>query len=184
VSSDVRLLARELERLHPNPWHDLSRLEWADAVERLAASFDGLEPDGEPVELMRLTALPGDRDGHTGLDPLADHRHPLHVLPLQPYDFTDGLYVVDSLADMALVGKRLAGIGNVPVELAVEAVRPLVARDNEWTLRARLAEAVLVREVLGGLGLAAAGRHQIAFWPFWQTCGPVVRWMRNGFSRE
>jgi hypothetical protein len=41
VGSDVRLLARELERLHPNPWHDLSPLEWADAVERLAAGFDG-----------------------------------------------------------------------------------------------------------------------------------------------
>jgi Peptidase family S41 len=163
VGNDVRLLARELERLHPNPWHDLSPLEWADAVERLAASFDGLEPDGQLVELMRLTALLGDRDGHTGLDPFADHRHPLHLVPLQLYDFAGGLYVVDSLADTALVGKRLAGIGHIPVELVVEAVRPLVGRDNDWTLRARLVEAVLVCEVLGGLGLAAAGRLQVAF---------------------
>jgi hypothetical protein len=135
VGNDVRLLARELERLHPNPWHDLSPLEWADAVERLAASFDGLEPDGQLVELMRLTALLGDRDGHTGLDPFADHRHPLHLVPLQLYDFAGGLYVVDSLADTALVGKRLAGIGHVPVELVVEAVRPLVGHDTGRSCR-------------------------------------------------
>ena len=50
------------------------------------------------VGLMRIAALPGVRNGHTGLFPLdAQHRRSLHFYPLRVYDFADGLFVVDEV---------------------------------------------------------------------------------------
>jgi hypothetical protein len=164
VSGDVLVFARELERLHPNLFHDLRPDDWKAAVDGLAARIDGLHPDEQLVELMRLAALPGVRDGHTGIYPLLPHRRPLHLLPVQLYDFEDGLHVVASPDEPRLVGTRLTAIGGVPTERVAACVSPLIGRDNEWTLRARLPEFVLVTEVLHGLGLVpGAGPQRLAF---------------------
>jgi hypothetical protein len=164
VSADVRLLAAELERTHPNLFHDLSRQEWQRAVERLATSIDTLGDDERLIELMRVAALPGVRDGHTGLYPLLPHRRRLHLLPIQLYDFRDGLHVVASPRDRRLVGKRVVAIGGVPVERVVAEVSPLIGRDNDWSRRARVPEFVLVTEVLHGLGLVFdAGSQRLSF---------------------
>ncbi|HYO60471.1 MAG TPA: hypothetical protein VEU29_01070 [Actinomycetota bacterium] len=105
---------------------------------------------------MRLAALPGRTsggDGHSGIFPFDDHERDLHLLPLRLYEFPDGLYVVDAPEDPDLVGARLLAIEGTPVEDVVERVEPLVPRDNEMTLRARLPQFLVVAEVLNGLGV-------------------------------
>ena len=72
-ASDVRLLADELERIHPNPYHAVSQDEFRRQVDELAARADGLERDELIVGLMRLMGLLGERDGHSGLYTLHTH---------------------------------------------------------------------------------------------------------------
>jgi antitoxin component of MazEF toxin-antitoxin module len=51
----------------------------------------------------------------------------------------------------------LTAIAGTPVERVVALVRPLVPRDNEWSLRARLPAYAVGAEVLQGLGLTQGG---------------------------
>jgi pimeloyl-ACP methyl ester carboxylesterase len=67
AESDVRLLERELERIHPNPFHATSRENFRRHFDQLAARAASLERDQLIVELMRTMALLGERDGHSGL---------------------------------------------------------------------------------------------------------------------
>jgi hypothetical protein len=156
AQDDVRALAAEMERVHPDLFHTTPRAEFRRAVDELVAHIPTLDRDSALVEIMRLAALPGPRDGHTGLFPLhPDHARPLHLYPLRLWSFPDGLYVVAAPGREDLVGSRLVGIDRTPVVELVEKVRPLVSRDNDTNLLVRLPEYVVTAEVLHGLGVTA-----------------------------
>ena len=112
---------------------------------------------------MRLAALPGPRDGHTGIFPFDFHARPLHLYPLRVYDFADGLHVVGSLVAADLTGRRLTAIEGRPVGEVVELVRPLVPHDNESSLRGRLPSYLVTAEVLRGLGVTRRDAATFAF---------------------
>ena len=188
-ASDVRLLADELERIHPNPYHAVSRDEFRRQVDELAARADGLERDELIVGLMRLMGLLGERDGHSGLYTLHTHPQPMHLYPVRVYWFSDGLTVVGGRN--VELGSKLVAIGGVPIDDVVARVRPLITRDNEWSFRERAPYYLVCAEVLHGLGLAptftfetpqgrrdvapapiAAGQYAAEFPYFWQAPAP------------
>ena len=149
AESDVRLFATELERIHPNPYHATSREEYARRVDELATRADSLDREQLVVELMRLLALLGERDGHSGIYTLHNHPRPMHLYPLRTYWFSDGLAVVDGDEP----GAKLVAIGGVPIDEVVARVRPLITRDNEWSFRERVPYYLVCAEVLRGLGI-------------------------------
>jgi hypothetical protein len=154
AAQDVRVLLEHVEAVHPNPWHAVTRSQFERAAARLELRVAGLSPDEQLVGLMRLTALLETGDGHSGIFPLdATHDRALHLYPVRLYDFSDGLFVVDSIGHPALVGARIIRIAGRPVAEVAAAVLPLVPADNEWSRRARLAQYMVVGEVLHGLGL-------------------------------
>ena len=84
---------------------------------------------------MRTIALLGARNGHTAIHPFGEHRCTLHAVPLWLYEFDDGVFVVD--ADQSdLVGTELIAVEGVDIDSVLAAVTPLIAYDNEWTIRA------------------------------------------------
>jgi hypothetical protein len=121
-------------------------------LDRLRRRADALTPSQWLTELMRVTAT-RDRDGHTGVFPLAQPQ--LAVWPVQLYRFADGWRVAAAQAPYAdLVGGRVSHVGGLPVEDAVRAVTPLVPHDNPATVVARAPQYLVVPDVLDGLGLA------------------------------
>jgi Peptidase family S41 len=163
AAADVDALVAHVERVHPDPWHDVSRATFAAAAARLKERLPELGPDETLVELMRLVAQLGARDGHSGIFPLdPQHRRPLHLYPLRLFAFDDGLRVVGG--DASLVGLRLLAIGGTPAERALAALRPVVPADNEWSRLAREAQWLVVAEVLHGLGVTeSAGAAAFTF---------------------
>lgn len=157
AEADVRLFAAELERIHPNPYHATPRDEYARRVDELAARADSLNRDQLVVELMRLLALLGERDGHSGIYTLHTHPQPLHLYPLRTYWFSDGLFVVGGDEP----GAKLVAIDGVPIADIVARVRPLITRDNEWSFRERVPYYLVCAEVLRGLGIATG--EQVTF---------------------
>jgi hypothetical protein len=154
AAADISLLTERVEAVHPDPWHAVSRAEFRSAARRLQERIGTLDADERLVELMRLTALLGERDGHSGIFPLDDaHDRPLHLYPIRLYEFSDGFFVVDAIGRPDLVGARLLRIGGRPVDELARAVAPLVPADNDSSRRARTPQYLVVAEVLRGLGL-------------------------------
>jgi hypothetical protein len=152
ASGDIRDLVAELERQHPNPYHHVSREDFRGAADALAARAPTLRRDQLIVGLMRLMAMLGNRDGHSGVHPLSPGQS-LRAFPLRLYRFPEGFYVARA-SEPSLVGSRVAAIGGVPMDEVEARVRPLITRDNDWTVLDRLPFFVVVAEVLGGLDIA------------------------------
>jgi len=151
---DVRLAAQHLREDHPNLFHDLAPARFDAAVDELADKADSLDDDELLVGLMRLAALPGVRDGHTGIFPLDPGTHrELHAYPIRMYSFSDGVYVVGQAGGSDLLRARLIAVNDRPLAEVLTAVRPLVPHDNESSLQLRVTTFLNTAEVLHGLHL-------------------------------
>jgi len=104
------------------------------------------------VELMRMLALLGPRNGHCVIFPLDDDLAARRAYPMRLSEFEDGIFVVGS-ARHDLVGSEVVGIGGSDIGDIIDAVTPLVAHDNEWTIRARRPHFLVDACVLRGLGV-------------------------------
>jgi peptidase S41-like protein len=151
---DVELLIQELERIHPNPYHAVSRAEMHAAASQLISRLAELDDNQMLVELMRLVARLGERDGHAGVSFFSNaHRGPAHLYPFYAYSFSDGIFVVAAVNRRSLVGARLVAVGGRPVEDVVRLLEPLMTRDNAMSLKAGLPTMLAAAEVLHGLGV-------------------------------
>ena len=151
---DVRLAAQHLREDHPNLFHDLAPARFDAAVDELADKADSLDDDELLVGLMRLAALPGVRDGHTGIFPLDPGTHrELHAYPIRMYSFSDGVYVVGQAGGSDLLRARLVAVNDRPLAEVLTAVRPLVPHDNDSSLQLRVTTYLNTAEVLHGLHL-------------------------------
>ncbi len=151
ISLDASDLANAIEAHHPDPFQAVSRT----ILRREAARVDALGLHDRSlliVELMRMLALLGPRNGHSVIFPLDDHPTARRAYPLWLSEFEDGIFVVGS-ARHDLVGAELVGIGGSDVGDILPAVTPLVAHDNEWTIRARRPAFLVDAFVLRGLGV-------------------------------
>ncbi len=153
-AEDVRLLSQMIQTIHPEPFRSVTRARFRAEVNAAAQRAAGLEPNQRVVDLLRIVALLGVRNGHTGAFPLdPGHARELHPYPLRLYDFSDGLFVVDESGSLGLVGSRLVAVEGRPIGEVLARVRPLVPRDNSSHLRGLAPHYLLVSEILDGLGL-------------------------------
>jgi hypothetical protein len=152
---DVRQLASEMEEIHPDLFATVSKARFRAVVDDLAARANGLSENELLVGLMRVAALPGNRNGHGGIFPGdPQHRRTMHLYPIRLYDFDDGTFVVDDDAGGKLIGSRPVAINGRPYGEVAALVRPLVPHDNASNLRGLLPHFLLSAEVLDGLGVA------------------------------
>jgi hypothetical protein len=165
AAEDVRHLGESLETMHPEPFRSVSRQRFRARLNDVAQRAPSLQPNELLVELMRIVALLGPRNGHTGIFPLdPGHGRELHLFPLRLYDFADGLFVVDESGSRGLVGARLVAVAGTPIAEVLVKVRPLVPRDNTSNLRGLAPHYLLVAEVLDGLGvLEGVGPAELTF---------------------
>lgn len=153
LAQDVRDLGAAIEQIHPDPFRSVSRQRFDAEVNALAGRASSIPRDELLVGVLRVVALLGPRNGHTGLFPGdPSHARELHLYPLRLYAFADGLYVVDAV-DRSLVGNELLAIAGIPVAQVLERVEPLVPRDNDSNLRGLAPHFLLTAEVLDGLGI-------------------------------
>jgi hypothetical protein len=164
LPADVRELGRSIESIHPAPFRSIPRERFRTEVNALAVRAPTISRNELLVGVLRLIALLGPRNGHTGLFPGdSAHTRPLHLFPVRLYHFADGVYVVDS-EDESLVRNRLVAIDGTPVERALELVGPLTPQDNASNVRGMAPHYLLTAEVLDGLGIIdGTGRADFTF---------------------
>jgi hypothetical protein len=150
---DLEVLATELPRIHPHPFHAVAEADWRAATASLAAEIPRLKPNQVAVGLMRLVAMIG--EGHTTLNPLYRPELGFHYLPIRPYLFSDGLYVrAADRAHAALVGAKIVQVGTLPAEQAFRALSAIVAHDNDSGASSAVPLFLAIPEVLNGAGIA------------------------------
>ena len=161
TASDVELYLTELERIHPSPYHAVSKADYRAAADRLIASLPELDDDELMVELLRLVALLGERDGHANMNPLSDHRRVLHLYPLATYEFADGVYVVAAPGRPQLVGRKLVAIDGKPIADVLRLLDPLVTYDNALSRAAHRSPYLVSAEILHGLGITTTAARAV-----------------------
>lgn len=163
ISADLESLVDALEQSHPDPFHGISRDDFAAALDAYAVALPGLSDDEAVVELMRTVALLSreGRDGHQFALPQSGHRGP--VLPIRVYEFAEGLFITAAAPpNGALVAASITAIDGTPIEEVLAAIEPLVPRDGPATVPAFRPIFLLRTEVLRGLGIIGDGPVDLA----------------------
>jgi hypothetical protein len=150
--ADIAAFGRELAARHGDIYHTVDSVAFAEALKDLAARAPDLARHELIVGLVRIAASVG--DGHTSVPFLFDDAAGLRPVPLRFQHFEEGVYVRGAGPGLSgLAGARLAGVGEVPIDSAWEALAPLVARDNDIWLRVVVPTLLGFPEILHAVGL-------------------------------
>ncbi|MEZ4587084.1 MAG: hypothetical protein R2909_11840 [Gemmatimonadales bacterium] len=127
--ADVDHLVVEARRMHAGPDRPAHGPAFAEAAEALKRRVPELTDVRVAVELQRLLASLG--DGHSLLYPFPTPKVPFARVPLDLWQFSDGLVVIGADSSQARrVGQRVVAIGGVAVGEALARLEPYVSRDN------------------------------------------------------
>ena len=153
TADDVRELGRSIEQIHPDPFRSVSQQRFESEVNALAQRAPSLSRNELLVGVLRLIALLGPRNGHTGLFPRRSGAHAgAPLLPAPPL----------RLRGRALRRGRRGRVARPqpprrdrrnPGRKVLDLVEPLVPRDNDSNLRGLAPHFALTAEVLDGLGI-------------------------------
>jgi hypothetical protein len=147
----VTYLGSQLPYLHVNPFFKVSEADFTQSVDQLYKEVPNLNDEQIVVGLMQIIASIG--DGHTRSFPEAE---PVSFpsLPLEMRWLDDGLIVVAASPEYEkAVGAKVIQIGAHPVEEVFEAVKPLIAADNDMEILNNTPHYMAMPAILYGLGL-------------------------------
>lgn len=154
---DLRYLENVITVERSNLFHVVTQEEFEAAVNELHGKIPTLQHHEIIVGFARLVAM--FRIGHTNLPILPwrrnhDSRIGFHRFPLLVYLFPDGVYVRSATEKYReAVGGRVVRLGNLPIEEALEAIRPVVPWENEQYFRSTVPYYLSCPEVLHASGV-------------------------------
>ena len=160
----MRLLAQQLEAIHPDLFAGVPRARFRSAVDSAAARADELEENELLVELDAHRRAAGYRQRahrHLPRRPAAPPRPPLLSAP--PVRIRRRDVCRRREGSDGLVGARITAVGGIPYADVAKRVRPLVPHDNASNLQGYLPHFLLTAEVLDGLGIAKVGPTEFTF---------------------
>jgi tetratricopeptide (TPR) repeat protein len=159
---DLWFLARELRRIHFNPFKNISKDEFEAYVKKLNDEIPNLTDPQIEIGLMKLARKMG--DGHTLIRPasiqlsermladrgVADRR----VAPIELYLFKEGLFITAATPKQAdIVGAQVMLIGDNTIEKVMETLDQVISQDNKMWPK-NVAPALMRNpRILNGLGL-------------------------------
>lgn len=151
--ADLDKLLERLETLHPKPFHGIPRSEWVSRLEKVKADLPSRTPQQALVDVMGLVAAlsHAGRDGHQIVIPLGTDP----MLPVQVFEFTDGLFITNA-RDSSLVGARILAVDGTPIDTVLSRLEPLVPRDSPASVPLFRPFFFLRADVLLGLGVTTA----------------------------
>ena len=146
----VRQLKSSLNENHPS---DKVRFRNA-SVSELNQAIPSLSEAEIIVGLARIAALAG--DAHTRLF-LGSAQTGFRTYPIRLQWLGDGLFVTQTIPDLRqLLGKRLAMIGGLGIEQALQSIAPAISHENRPWLERVGASYLVIPEVLFAAGILSA----------------------------
>jgi Tfp pilus assembly protein PilF len=159
---DLWLLARELQRVHYDPYKYYTKAEFDAYVKKLHDDIPKLTDNQIIVGFMKLMRMMG--DGHTQIRPGGTtHNQTQPGFPVEFYFFKEGLFITAAAPQHAdLVGTQVLRIGENTPEKVLETLDAIISQDNKMWVKNIGAGMMRRPKVMNGLGLiAAADKMQI-----------------------
>ena len=135
---DLDTLAAAMRRRIPYAETVLGGDAFARRLDSLKREIPDQTQDQRILSLMRLINLPTPGTGHTQVR-TSQRAINWRVLPVWPYRFADGVYIM-SAADPNLIGSEVLAIGGTPIDSVYTALAPYISSDNRWDRERRTAE--------------------------------------------
>ena len=127
---DIDYLENRVIELHYNPFHSTSKIEFKNKILSLRSRIDSLSDEQIVVELMKVFGSLG--NGHNLIIPTSPKNGSLKQLPIQLYQFDDGVFIVDADENFEQwIGYKVELIENTPIEEALQKTNAVNARDND-----------------------------------------------------
>jgi tetratricopeptide (TPR) repeat protein len=128
--SDLEYLEKRINELHYNPYHLISKATFDKSISKLKSNIGALSEEEIVVELMKIFGGLG--NGHNLIIPTTLKSVSIKRLPVQFYQFDDGIFVVDAEEDFKQwIGYELKSIGSILAEEALQITNAVNARDND-----------------------------------------------------
>lgn len=157
LREDIDYLLSTIIDRHPNPFYYISEQALRRYCQLLSVRAEELTPAERLVKLLAIPSLLN--DGHTrfrGIDGPGGIRELLTRLPIGMYWYHDGLYIRAVDPEWAeLAGARILRLAGASGQALLEAVLPLVSRENAWRGLEVTPQLMSRPELLYGLGIGA-----------------------------
>ena len=151
--SDIDYLKERIQELHYNPYQSMSKTDLDHKILGLKSEINSLTDKEIVVELMKIIGSLG--NGHNLIIPTSPNKGALKKLPVQFYQFSDGLFIVS--ADTGFekwIGYEVEFIENTTAEEALQKTNAVNARDNDMQTLWLAPYYLALPDVLKGIGIA------------------------------
>lgn len=145
---DLKLLDRELRRIHLSPYLRHSPKERDEMVRKISQAIPKLSDEEVMASFYRYTASFG--DGHTAIRP-PEIKRPR----LQAFLFEEGIFVTLAAPEhKELSGAQILKVEGRPIEEVAELMKPLMSTDNPMNVKSFIPGFCLNPTLLKGVGVS------------------------------
>ena len=158
---DLRFLQQTVHKEYSFLFKKVTATEFDGEVEKLYKSIPGMKDHERVAGLARIVSL--FKYGHTDI---GWRQSPVkyHVAPVNFYWFSDGMYVEGADKEYAIiVGAKLVKVEGVPVQKALEAIKPLVPVENDQYFKGYGLDFLTIPEALHAQGVAKELKSTITY---------------------
>ena len=149
---DLNYLQKRIIEVHYALDDVITEKDFNTLFEELKSSIHELSDEQIFVEIMKIMGSLG--SGHNFIIPTSSKVGALKKLPIQIYQFTDGMYIVDAEEGFEKwIGFKVEKIGNTSIEDALEKTNLVNARDNDMQTLWQGPYFLSMPDVLKGLGI-------------------------------
>ncbi|WP_299214702.1 hypothetical protein [uncultured Dokdonia sp.] len=148
--ADLDYLQKQVHENHSYLFKKIDQTTWDAEVDKLRAQIPSLAPHEVKVGLTRIVSL--FEYGHTQVpfSTLAEEA----VLPVNLYHFEDGIFIEGvQKENKNVLGAKLLKVGGMPLEKALQAIRPVVPVENDNFFKAYGLRFLTVPSVLHAQGV-------------------------------
>ena len=189
---DLDLLAREIRRIHYDPYRNLSRAELDAEIGAIRAAIPSLSDEEIAVRFMKLMRRLG--DGHSWAEAEFQYSKNRQAIPIQFSFFEEGLFVEATAPEHEdLLWARVLKFDRATVEKVYKALDLVVPQDNPQRVKSEGPTYLRFPQVLKALGLAEKssevsltiidrhGKERVAVLKV--KPGPINEWVRKPLDR-
>jgi tetratricopeptide (TPR) repeat protein len=152
---DLDLLAREIKRVHYQPFRKISEADFQAQVNRLRDDIPKLTEDQVRVRFMKLVCLVG--DGHTTMEFRHARDKSGRAVPVDFYRFGEGLFITRAHPRFReLAGAQVLDVAGHSIDETFRSLDSVVAKDNSMGLLWQGPIFLRYTWIVRGLGLSSA----------------------------